>query len=141
MHHRWGKNRSPSGKTCASNILSTTNSARNGLEMNPGLRSDRPTTKRLRHGTSMYQVAAYSSTNSERLTARRYAESVARVLNHFNFALPHTPSHHYTQLVCAECHSTKYSPSFQRSVSFAATLGLYSRLDHLTNPLSLISFS
>jgi hypothetical protein len=51
-----GENRSIRRKTCPNATLSTTNSTWIGMELNPGLRGERPETNRLSHGTAKIRV-------------------------------------------------------------------------------------
>jgi hypothetical protein len=50
-----GENRNTGGKTCLNVTLSTTNPTWTDPGSNPGLRSERPTTNRLSHGTASDQ--------------------------------------------------------------------------------------
>jgi hypothetical protein len=51
-----GENRQPREKTCPSATLSTTNPTWTDPGSNSGLRSERPGTNRLSHGTAFVQV-------------------------------------------------------------------------------------
>jgi hypothetical protein len=56
-----GKTDVTRGKTCPNATLSTTNPTWNDPGSNPGLRGERPATKRLSHGTAMAPVRSMSS--------------------------------------------------------------------------------
>jgi hypothetical protein len=51
------ENRNTGGKTCPSATLSTTNPTWTDPGSNPGIRSERPTTDRLSHGTVIQKTA------------------------------------------------------------------------------------
>ena len=62
-----GQNWSTQKKTCRSTTLSTTNSTRTGLGLNPGLRRDRLATDHMRHGTALHSVKFWEHGNNTKL--------------------------------------------------------------------------